>query len=479
MPVCPKCGKNNVPDAKFCIGCGMPMAVLNQPDGLGVSPLRAGSSGQHPTETSAQTAGGNPGFNFPGGEGQSQGSVDSGRQGSSGTYQQNGSGAYRQGSSGTYRPSAAYRQTPPVRRKKSSSMLPLIIVLVVLVIGLLAALAFLLLRDDTDPEPAATPTTTESAASYTAAPAATQADPAVAVGELDTYYVTGTDVSLALFAESGSRGDILAQLSNGDRVGLASTDSGSDWYVYSYDDGCYGYVKKQYLTDSQQAVTEPEDYYVDTPDYLVLRAEPSVTAQELTRLDNREKVTVLAKPTGEFWYVYVAQNEQYGYVSSLYLSHTMPDDRLIGAGAAPSSYLEKYYVYVDKGYLALRSEMAFDTANEIGKMKAGETVYVLDKSTGTYWYVYSPMLGKYGYTNSGYLYSTMPWAYTVTYTVKVHSGYLALRSSCSNSDSNIIGKLYTGETVIFVDSGSNGYWYVYSDKLDMTGYVNKDYLVRN
>ena len=112
-------------------------------------------------------------------------------------------------------------------------------------------------------------------------------------------------------------------------------------------------------------------------------------------------------------------------------------------------------------------------------MKAGETVYVLDKSTGTYWYVYSPMLGKYGYTNSGYLYSTMPWAYTVTYTVKVHSGYLALRSSCSNSDSNIIGKLYTGDTVIFVDSGSNGYWYVYSDKLDMTGYVNKDYLVRN
>ena len=278
MPVCPKCGKSNAPDAKFCTGCGMPMAAPNQPDGLGVSPLRAGSSGQHPTETSAQTAGGNSGFNFPGGEGQSQGSVDSGRQGSSGTYQQNGSGAYRQGSSGTYRPSAAYRQTPPVRRKKSSSMLPLIIVLVVLVIGLLAALAFLLLRDDTDPEPAATPTTTESAASYTAAPAATQADPAVAVGNLDTYYVTGVDVSLALFAESGSRGDILAQLSNGDRVGLASTDSGSDWYVYSYDDGCYGYVKKQYLTDSQQAVPEPEDYYVDTPDYLVLRAEPRVPA---------------------------------------------------------------------------------------------------------------------------------------------------------------------------------------------------------
>lgn len=461
MPICPECGRSNAPDARFCIGCGMPMAAPspNPTGSAGVSPLRASA---HQTDAS--------GFDFSDGGSQSQVPFGTYQQGTSGTYQQGNSGASRQG--------AAYGRAPTVRRKKKNPMLPLIIVLVVLVVGLLVALAILLLRDDAESE-TASPVQTESTALYTDVPTSGEADPATAVGELNAYYVTGADASLALFAEGGSGSDILAHLSNGDRVGLASTDSGDYWYVYSYDDGCYGYVKKQYLTDSQQAVTEPVDYYVDTPDYLVLCAGPSVSTQELTRLDNGQKVTVLAKPDGEFWYVYVAQNGQYGYVSSSYLSLTMPDDKHIGTGAAPASYLAKYYVYVDKGYLALRSAKAFDSANEIGKMKAGETVYVIDNTTGTYWYVYSPTLGKYGYTNCAYLYSTLPSFYSKTYTVKVQSGYLALRSSGSNSDSNIIGKLYSGDTVIFLDSGYNGYWYVYSDKLDQTGYVNKDYLILN
>ena len=62
------------------------------------------------------------------------------------------------------------------------------------------------------------------------------------------------------------------------------------------------------------------------------------------------------------------------------------------------------------------------------------------------------------------------------YTVKVDTGYLALRSSPAYNSSNEIGKLYTGDTVIAKEKRGGDYWWVYSPKLDLNGYVNKDYL---
>ena len=59
---------------------------------------------------------------------------------------------------------------------------------------------------------------------------------------------------------------------------------------------------------------------------------------------------------------------------------------------------------VKTGYLALRTAKAFDSRNEIGELYTGDKVEVLDSSDGTYWYVYSPKLGKYGYVNKNYLY---------------------------------------------------------------------------
>ncbi len=67
-------------------------------------------------------------------------------------------------------------------------------------------------------------------------------------------------------------------------------------------------------------------------------------------------------------------------------------------------------------------------------------------------------------------------AETDLYTVDVESGYLALRNAKSYDASNEIGKLYDGETVTLIDDSDNTYWTVNSPKLDMTGYVNADYL---
>jgi uncharacterized membrane-anchored protein len=62
-----------------------------------------------------------------------------------------------------------------------------------------------------------------------------------------------------------------------------------------------------------------------------------------------------------------------------------------------------------------------------------------------------------------------------TYTVKVDTGYLALRTAPAYDYSNEIGQLYTGEKVSVINKGGT-YWWVYSSKYDREGYVNSNYL---
>ena len=132
-----------------------------------------------------------------------------------------------------------------------------------------------------------------------------------------------------------------------------------------------------------------------------------------------------------------------------------------------------YTVTVASGYLALRNAKAYDSRNEIGKLYTGDTVTVLDSSDSTYWYVYSPKYGMNGYVNKDYLTGGTA---TVSRTVKVSSGYLALRSAKAYDSSNEIGELYTGDVVTVQDSSDSTYWFVYSAKLGKSGYVNCKYL---
>ena len=63
------------------------------------------------------------------------------------------------------------------------------------------------------------------------------------------------------------------------------------------------------------------------------------------------------------------------------------------------------------------------------------------------------------------------------YTVSVAKGYLALRTAKAYDSSNEIGELYSGDTVQVQDTSDNTYWYVYSPKLNKSGYVNRNYLI--
>lgn len=171
----------------------------------------------------------------------------------------------------------------------------------------------------------------------------------------------------------------------------------------------------------------------------------------------------------------VKKRERFSAVRKLLLAVIVFTMVLTVQGKNELCYADADYTYsvcVSEGYLALRSAKAYDHSNEIGRLYPGYTVEVMDCSDYTYWYVYSPALDKYGFVNSNYLISTIGSAWTV----RVDSGYLALRNAMAYDASNEIGKLYTGETVWVYDASDYTYWYVYSPKHDRYGYVNREYL---
>ena len=105
----------------------------------------------------------------------------------------------------------------------------------------------------------------------------------------------------------------------------------------------------------------------------------------------------------------------FGYVNSNYL---LTNDEIVrkSTGGSSISTSGSYTTWTVGGtnsagghYLALRTAPSYNSANEIGKLYDGQVVYVYSNSYAsyydTYWYVYSPSLGKWGYVNSNYIWS--------------------------------------------------------------------------
>ena len=117
--------------------------------------------------------------------------------------------------------------------------------------------------------------------------------------------------------------------------------------------------------------------------YLALRtAQAYDYRNEIGKLYTGDTVEVEEYGSGDYWYVYSSKLNKYGYVNNNYLFYSgITDDT-------------DYTVSVQSGYLALRTEKAYDYRNEIGKLYTGDTVEVLDASDSGYWYVYSDKLNK-------------------------------------------------------------------------------------
>ena len=201
--------------------------------------------------------------------------------------------------------------------------------------------------------------------------------------------------------------------------------------------------------------------------YLALRTAKAYDSRnEIGELYTGDTVEVTDTSDNTYWYVYSSKLNKSGYVNRNYL-----------VGGAASTGGSNYTVSVAKGYLALRTAKAYDSRNEIGELYSGDTVQVQDTSDSTYWYVYSPKLNKSGYVNRNYLVGGAVSTGGASYTVSVTKGYLALRTAKAYDSSNEIGELYSGDTVQVQDTSDNTYWYVYSPKLNKSGYVNRNYLI--
>lgn len=318
-----------------------------------------------------------------------------------------------------------------------------------------------------------------------------------AVEKMEIYFVTGVSAPIALRESDDDKSSVLTQLEKGDCVYLVSADSGEYYYVYFEDEDAYGYVKKNYLTDQESAVCSGETYFTANKTSLYSSNDDSSTV--LRTLEKNTQLQVIAKTSGDYWYVNVDKSKDFGYVKVLDLSskksetsskssssgsssNSKSDGYYIGQGVPPTSY-SLYYAKVNSGYLAVRSAAAFDDSNVMGKLYTGDIVYAIAQS-GTYWYCYAPSVGLYGYIDSRYLVTSRPSTSISWYTdstkwvVRVNSGYLALRNEAAYNDSNIIGKLYSGDYVYVVSytNYSDQYWYVYSPTLGKYGWVDSNYI---
>lgn len=229
--------------------------------------------------------------------------------------------------------------------------------------------------------------------------------------------------SLPILSTPDADGSSLGMAKRGEEVTILAQPGDVYSYIYSAEESAYGYVKSSALSEekpsenasssTKQSTSKKQTksevlgagsppssyqgvYYVSVAKgYLALRnAKAFDTANEIGKMYNGDYIYAI-KTNELYWYVYSPSLGAYGYTNSDYLVSSY------GSVNFYNDYI--YYADVDTGYLALRYERAFDSSNEIGKIADGQEVDVIDKSTGTYWYVYVPSLNQYGYVNSDYL----------------------------------------------------------------------------
>lgn len=226
---------------------------------------------------------------------------------------------------------------------------------------------------------------------------------------LGYFYVTKVEEYLSLWENSDGGGVVKAKLENGFKISLLEKTNDSYWYVFDYNSAERGYVRTAYLTDSKSKVVypykEPEDktvigeYYVTgVQKYLPIYAKPRINSDLRGKLYNGDKVGLIEKTTGSFWYV--GGNGAYGWVSAKYLTETPPTPAPAPAPEAPAA--NDYKVTNTNEFLPVLSEPKIG-GNEIGQIHNGDTVTFISEYDAKFWYVKVPSLNIEGYVAKDYL----------------------------------------------------------------------------
>lgn len=313
------------------------------------------------------------------------------------------------------------------------------------------------------------------------------------------YYVSGVDDYAFLYEESNVSSSELAHLENGDAVEYFYDENSKFVYVLDHANGLYGYMLSDELVASLDDVDYGEvvedldslgDYYVTkAKTSLSLRTEPNSDADALVKLYNGDMVALLEKTSNKYWYVYDYTSGDSGYVLQAYLTDSY-DDVQYGEDATPTSttVIGTYYVTGTTNYLAIRSAASSDADVIIGKTYNGDEVGLIEKTNGTFWYVYDYSSGLYGYVKCAYL-STDSYDYDEDYNdggdyyygdyyVSGTTNYLAIRSEASSSADVEIGQTYNGNAVLVIEKTNSTFWYIYDYNSGLYGYVKCAYLTQ-
>ncbi|MDO4804000.1 MAG: SH3 domain-containing protein [Lachnospiraceae bacterium] len=216
----------------------------------------------------------------------------------------------------------------------------------------------------------------------------------------NTMKVTGTKNYLALRSgHSADSSNEIGKIYNGDTVTLIKDHDTKYWLVYAPTVGKFGFVNADYLelAANRKFTYVMNDIYVaeGMSNYLALRNAMSYSSSnEIGKIYFGEPVENLEEGNSTYCKVYAPTLNKYGYVDKSYLRKV--------AGQDSASYTS-YKVRGVKNYLALRNEMKKSSSNEIGKIWEGERVEFIGRGDSTYWFVYAPTLGKYGYVDNNYL----------------------------------------------------------------------------
>jgi len=214
----------------------------------------------------------------------------------------------------------------------------------------------------------------------------------------------------------------------------------------------------------------------------------------IKEMKTNDAVFLISKNSGDYWYIYHKGSKMFGYVLRNALSEKKIKDKksetnsapvpvytgpYTGYSDTPPKEYETYYVYGVKQYLAIRSDMDYNSYNELSRAYYGETIFVINKNTGNkYWYCYAPSSRYYGYADSGYLNNRLPTpeALFERYYVSGVSDYLSLRETAGSSGYEK-GKMKNGDEVRVIDKNTGSkYWFCYSVNLNDFGYADSRYL---
>lgn len=263
-------------------------------------------------------------------------------------------------------------------------------------------------------------------------------------------FVSGA-AKIQLYSDALYGSDIVGELNCGDRVSVVRRDVMEYCFVYSADLSAFGYVRKENLADYLEETTIGDVFYVK-PASAQVYSDIAFT-ESLETVSMNDMLTVIVKRADGKWRVadkegkigyidksllsekrvknesskaesskktsskaesskaiskaesskIVSSREASRAVSSAASSEETVSGLYTGTGQPPEEY-ETYIIDVDVGYLSLRAKPSADSKT-IGELYLDERVYAIDTS-GDYWYIYSPKLGKYGYVTGdlNYLY---------------------------------------------------------------------------